>query len=390
MSFNFEKKITDIFLPALRTTENAVKSGGWMILDAAETLFLTAKQRVFGGDDKIERKADGTVSKLPPFEENPKWRAISEVLEEIKNDVPRESRESDDVSSEKVLILTSDERTASQLQDYISLGSKALFSRMFNKSLGEKYGRISGANDDEPAPRKESKNNGVGKKSRKSANNQTLTQMVGNGEEDKAYDAGHAEDPAQESALSPTTLVHPMHSTSAFEFYRLLHTMHPDHVVMYDTDVMVVRQLEVYQANHAHKQLKVTFLMYEKSVEEQSYLTALRKEKEAFESLIRNKAEMVVPEYREGRGDDNPDLARDSAKASDAIMENATTRRAGGQKPDEKQAKVAQAHSSGFWVWLIPKYFNTFDVFCRSSWTCVNFAPSYLPSSTSGASTSSR
>ena len=31
------------FVSALRTTENAMRTGGWMILDAAETLFLTAR-----------------------------------------------------------------------------------------------------------------------------------------------------------------------------------------------------------------------------------------------------------------------------------------------------------------------------------------------------------
>ena len=44
------------FVSALRTTENAVKSGGWMILDAAETLFLTARQRVFGTKDALKKE----------------------------------------------------------------------------------------------------------------------------------------------------------------------------------------------------------------------------------------------------------------------------------------------------------------------------------------------
>ena len=35
------------------------------------------------------------------------------------------------------------------------------------------------------------------------------------------------------------------------------------------------------------------------SVEEQAYLTTLRREKKAFESLIKEKATMVVPEDRE-------------------------------------------------------------------------------------------
>lgn len=48
----------------------------------------------------------------------------------------------------------------------------------------------------------------------------------------------------------------------------------------------------------------------------------MRREKEAFERLIREKATMVVPKDRDGRLGENPDLARDAGKkASDAIMD---------------------------------------------------------------------
>lgn len=91
--------------------------------------------------------------------------------------------------------------------------------------------------------------------------------------------------------------------------------------------------------------LRVYFLIYGGSTEEQKYLTALSKEKKAFEHLIRSepllseylliwgcvsfslvlvlicreKATMVIPEEREGREDTNLDLARNLEPA------NATT-----------------------------------------------------------------
>ena len=49
------------------------------------------------------------------------------------------------------------------------------------------------------------------------------------------------------------------------------------------------------------------------SVEEQAYLSAIRKEKEAFERLIREKSTMVIPEDRDGRLGHNPDLAKDTS-----------------------------------------------------------------------------
>ena len=145
------------FVSALRTTENAVKSGGWMILDAAETLFLTARQRVFGAKDSFKKDAEGKLSEVPPFEECPKWKALTEILEEIRD-------EGAAAEDEKVLILTSDERTAAQIQDYMAMGGKALLSRLFNKSLGEKYGYLRGL--DEKGEAKEQKHKGVGKKSK--------------------------------------------------------------------------------------------------------------------------------------------------------------------------------------------------------------------------------
>lgn len=38
----------NVVVKSLRTTEKALKSAGWMLLDAAENLFLTAKARVYG------------------------------------------------------------------------------------------------------------------------------------------------------------------------------------------------------------------------------------------------------------------------------------------------------------------------------------------------------
>lgn len=46
----------------------------------------------------------------------------------------------------------------------------------------------------------------------------------------------------------------------------------------------------MYKASTPGKPLRVYFLMYTGSVEEQRYLTTLRKEKEAFEHLISEKS----------------------------------------------------------------------------------------------------
>ncbi|CAF4869433.1 unnamed protein product, partial [Rotaria magnacalcarata] len=51
-------------------------------------------------------------------------------------------------------------------------------------------------------------------------------------------------------------------------------------------------------------------------IEEQRYLLSVKKEKEAFENLVREKASMVIPEEREGRDEYNPLLSRDATPAN--------------------------------------------------------------------------
>ena len=71
---------------------------------------------------------------------------------------------------------------------------------------------------------------------------------------------------------------------------KLLFDVKPKYIVLYDSELWFVRQIEVYQSLNFQLPLRVYFLMYTNSCEEQRYLTSIRSEKEAFEILIREKA----------------------------------------------------------------------------------------------------
>eukprot|EP00624_Nannochloropsis_granulata_P000398 evm.model.NODE_115_length_3460_cov_26.111561.2 len=82
----------------------------------------------------------------------------------------------------------------------------------------------------------------------------------------------------------------------AYTNMNLLDEVAPDVVVLYDPDAQFVREVEVHQARRPMSEtLKVYFTVYEKSVEEQRYLSALTREKEAFERLVQEKKHMVMP-----------------------------------------------------------------------------------------------
>jgi DNA excision repair protein ERCC-4 len=111
-----------------------------------------------------------------------------------------------------------------------------------------------------------------------------------------------------------------------------LQDMQPDYVIMYNTNVTAIRQIETFEARlqrHPKRRLKVFVLMHAKTVEEQSFLTNLRREKKAFELLIHTKSIMVVPENQDGKTEVT-DHANDEE-------EEVSTRQAGGQVLAKKE-----------------------------------------------------
>lgn len=73
---------------------------------------------------------------------------------------------------------------------------------------------------------------------------------------------------------------------------RTLTEVSPSYVILYHANVTAIRQIEVFEARQrrpAVNRLKVFLMIHAQTVEEQSYLTSLRREKQAFELIIDTK-----------------------------------------------------------------------------------------------------
>nr|CAG4640726.1 EOG090X03DI [Eulimnadia texana] len=267
---------------SLRTTEQAIRSSGWMILDAAETLFVQSKARVYGVN-----------SQAPVVEENPKWTALVEVVKEIRTELASLSEDLK-VPPPKALVVAKDDRTCHQLRQVLEKGSREFLLSLFDKSNASK----------DP----ETKNGQPKKGTKRKA------------EESEATTSFSVEQ------MDPLIILPISDSSDPFLLSRTLHSAKPTFIVVYDCDVSLVRQIEVYQAVNKDVNVRVYFLIYDASAEEQAYLTMLRKEKEAFELLIREKATMVIPEDQDGKSGNHPDLVRDSRKASEMAISVKDTR----------------------------------------------------------------
>jgi DNA excision repair protein ERCC-4 len=75
----------------------------------------------------------------------------------------------------------------------------------------------------------------------------------------------------------------------------ILDTWKPSVIIVYNPDITFVREIEVYKAENPSKKLRVYFLFYEESSEAQKFESSIRRENEAFESLIRQKSLMMIP-----------------------------------------------------------------------------------------------
>lgn len=297
----------------------------WLFLDAAETLYVQAKARVYGSekrprkDDQKSKSTDKKVDSSFQPEHSPKWAALSEILAETR----QENKERGDLNT--VLIVAEDDRICGQLSEYLCSGADSVLYNLYRKAVGDKDGvqlpPLSRSDDDDEGAgkrRKKTKNSSHGRSEEKKKGNQD-SEMEGS-------DMTETETEGMESPPAfPNTIFHPLKSAE-FALQQLLHSVEPKYIILYDVNIATVREIEMYQATRAKEVLRVYFLMYEDSIDEQRYLTSLRREKDAFEFLIKEKSIMVVPEEQDGKGEYHPDLVDDVGKSN----EPASSRKAGG------------------------------------------------------------
>lgn len=94
---------------------------------------------------------------------------------------------------------------------------------------------------------------------------------------------------------------------------------------MIDPDPSFIRRIELYQASQSERQVAAYLVMYSDSIEEQKFLDLVRKEKDGFEQLIKERANMVITL------EDTVKNPMDSLEASLTVFNRGDSRIAGGQ-----------------------------------------------------------
>ncbi|KAL1952560.1 hypothetical protein VTO42DRAFT_4818 [Malbranchea cinnamomea] len=85
-----------------------------------------------------------------------------------------------------------------------------------------------------------------------------------------------------------------IHSYSGDVDEHVLEETRPRYIIMYEPDAAFIRRVEVYRSSHTNRSVRVYFMYYSDSVEERRYLSAVRREKDAFTKLIKEKGTMAL------------------------------------------------------------------------------------------------
>ncbi|KAJ7616307.1 hypothetical protein DFH06DRAFT_1239050 [Mycena polygramma] len=107
---------------------------------------------------------------------------------------------------------------------------------------------------------------------------------------------------------------------------RMLAELQPRFIVLYEPNMEFIRRIEVYRASNPGLSLRVYHMIYGNSCEEHKYLAGIRKEKDSFQRLIRERGTMLLP-ILEDRSD-----AR-----GEAIIKTISSRIAGGRREVSKE-----------------------------------------------------
>ncbi|CAG9863066.1 unnamed protein product [Phyllotreta striolata] len=315
-----------------RSKEYAQRAN-WVLLEPAELLFSQVNSFVFNKDKEFQPDSC------------PKWEPLLEIL---NVEVPAEMKKAN-ITDSLILILCNDYKSCYQLKEVLTRGPqnylyiKALVNNIPIKKISKSFNVNQdivnvGSKDDETLPSKNKKLK-TSSTSEISENESlenplvedflnsyilTMSQTICEDKsEDRSNESSYVFEPFTQMENmdltqicqminEPKILIQTFKGSDRFiNLQCTLENVKPNFIIMYHCSMTAVREIEMYEAHRQNEApTKVYFLLHADTVEEQSYLTTLRREKEAFEFLIETKSTMVIPADQDGKSDDCLTLQR--------------------------------------------------------------------------------
>ncbi|RKP19690.1 hypothetical protein ROZALSC1DRAFT_28734, partial [Rozella allomycis CSF55] len=296
------------YLETILTSQKMNEMGtSWVYFDAANVVFELAKERIV---EKSQGKLKLTLEK------NPKWDVLNQVLDEIK-------QETANLDQQRILILTQDSKHCRQLKKLLVDGPNKLLREVIqeNENLKSQLRPILDVGlIKEPLEKKRKRELRMPE-----MNNVDLVKLLV--EEPIDYESSvQTEDKEFKIIDEPIIRIQ---TFSDIKFGSTLNEFMPDFIILMEPHLETIRFIETFNATFKEHSLRIYLFSYEYSAEEQKYLTSVRREKDAFQRLIREKSVMAVGKEQDGKVQliDDDDLT------------NVNTRIAGGKVEFEAHKK---------------------------------------------------
>ncbi|KAF9930842.1 hypothetical protein FBU30_011209 [Linnemannia zychae] len=364
----------NLYLDTLLASVSPHAGNYWMMTEPADKIFSTAKSRVYLQQEGYQDPDDPNVlpNMRPILEELPKWNILSEIMDEVELEMHNAPHPE---GMDTILIMAQDQRTCSQLRRYLSTpktntstrgkplmrdllhgylrwksNMKHFKDNVATKSntatlasaMASSGNHAAGARHGQPANKRRRVRGGasalapVTKHSTANFDKEAevIATFIHTKHESEKSTSRIIDEDLEEiddftdyfGLIEPSNMIL-VHSYSGESDSLLLENIRPRFIIMYDPDPTFVRCIEVYKACHPGKQVRVYFTVYDNSVEEQLYLSALRREKDSFTKLIQTKSMMVLP-----IGDTFTKQIQDQS-----LLRNIHTRIAGGGKTGDER-----------------------------------------------------
>ncbi|KAJ7591596.1 hypothetical protein C8J56DRAFT_935948 [Mycena floridula] len=406
--------------PATNTGSGGVGKSEWMLTDAANIIFQTAKRRCFtlsrpvenanlddqddewaildeiNGVQPKENKAKWLPKGMDPvLEELPKWSLLFEILEEIEGEIVRMDnapKAKPAPGSNTTLVMCSSTATCTLLTDFLSSADQKNVKGQWGRRmmLGklkrylwwkakqdqekefEKRGGKPRPVDTWPGPWTgddvdEGISSALLKKDRDRVMKQASRRRVRGGAAAVAEstrpapvppvaaqigldvrDFGFGEDmqlfTLEEDIVPDAVDITTLDFVTEFDEHygllsppqtvliraysddtddRMLDEIKPRFIIMFEPCMEFVRRVEVYKSSNPGLAVRVYHMVYGNSCEEHKYLAGIRREKESFQRLIKERGSMLLPILEDKSRPDS---------SSDAIIKTISTRIAGGRR----------------------------------------------------------
>lgn len=321
-----------LFHSLLQNIRNDITSTGtpksdWIISNEANIIFECAKQRVYTTTSTSKVKKQRTMTQIASHEGTrikkkikttlnleslPKWDHLELLLQEIQDGIINNTQVEN--ITNKVLIVTKNEKISSQIAIVLKEGSKKYLERCAR--------RVINAKDSEAVKSTfEKKNNGIPEETLNTNNQKRKKETIHIGEETEediqslkeilneiivlsdsdddesvifTQDESKQEFSDNFSLLDSSNIdILDISIVSVNSYNNILKIFKPTFIICYEPDLEFARRIEIFNSENPSKPLQVYFLRYIDSFDEQVFLSDCKMYQNAFLSLIKSQSSLL-------------------------------------------------------------------------------------------------